>query len=270
MTISFRLGLYYWGLFMAMGIFLPYWPVWLADRGLSSFEISLLVAAGIGSRAIVNPLVTGYADRSGRRRSLIILLQGAATLAFLPFILADGFWPLLALSLVFYGLTGPVMPLTESITTKLARDHDLNYGRIRLWGSLAFIVTSVAGGAILDLWAAPSIYWMMLITAALTFVLGTQLPDVKSPAQPQRRSPVLDVLRQGRFRLFLLATACLQASHALYYAFGTLHWQRAGLGETLIGVYWAEGVAAEVLLFIWSAAVLKRLGPAGLLILAGM
>jgi PPP family 3-phenylpropionic acid transporter len=77
-------------------------------------------------------------------------------------------------------------------------------------------------------------------------------------------------LRNPVFVLFLAATGLLQASHAVYYGFATLHWRAAGLDEAVIGALWAEGVVAEILLFVASGAFVRRLGPQGLLLLAAV
>jgi len=70
--------------------------------------------------------------------------------------------------------------------------------------------------------------------------------------------------------IFVAATACIQGSHALYYSFGTLNWLRMGLGEGVIGLLWAEGVLAEVILFVYAANAIKKLGPARLIALGGL
>jgi MFS transporter, PPP family, 3-phenylpropionic acid transporter len=76
---------------------------------------------------------------------------------------------------------------------------------------------------------------------------------------------------RGRgFALFLAATAAVQASHAVYYGFATLHWQAAGYGDTLIGGLWALGVIAEILLFAAGDRVVRRAGAAWLIVIGGL
>ena len=67
----------------------------------------------------------------------------------------------------------------------------------------------------------------------------------------------------------MLAAGLIQVSHSLYYGFASLHWRAGGLGETVIGWLWAEGVIAEVLLFALATRVLGHLEPIRLLTLAG-
>jgi len=58
----------------------------------------------------------------------------------------------------------------------------------------------------------------------------------------------------------MTAATCIQASHAVYYNFGTIHWLAAGHGADIIGALWAEGVIAEILLFTFAAATVRRIG----------
>jgi PPP family 3-phenylpropionic acid transporter len=94
------------------------------------------------------------------------------------------------------------------------------------------------------------------------------LPD-RRVAKPDRALglPLRQLLRQRDYALFVLAAGLLQASHAVYYGFGSLHWRSAGLSDRLIGLLWSEGVLAEILLFAFSAGMLRRIGPLNLLLL---
>ena len=73
-----------------------------------------------------------------------------------------------------------------------------------------------------------------------------------------------------RFWIFVATASALQASHQVYYGFGSLYWRSLGFSETTIGWLWAEGVVAEILLFWQGRRLLARLGPAGLMALGGL
>ena len=68
----------------------------------------------------------------------------------------------------------------------------------------------------------------------------------------------------------LSACGLIQGSHAVYYAFGTIHWRSIGYSEDVIGALWAEGVICEVALFAFGATVIRRFGAGRLIILAGL
>src|SRR3546814_8773378 len=90
-------------------------------------------------------------------------------------------------------------------------------------------------------------------------------PDTRVAPVPLRASAILKLALHPTFGLFLGTAALLAGSHAFLYAFGSLHWRAAGIDDRMIGLLWAEGVIAEVLLFACGAKVVQRLGPARML-----
>lgn len=268
-TYAIRLAVYYTALFAVIGVHMPWWPVWLKGQGLGAEEIGIVVAAGIGAKIIGNPLAAHLADRSGGRKGLMVLLGVASLASFALFALTNTFWPVLTLSIVFMLLWAPIIPLGESLAMLCVERTGIDYGRIRLWGSASFIAAVILSGWFLEGRSEGLIYWLLLGGLAIAAVTLFWLPDQRAP--PTRGGfPVGSVLRDRRFTLFLLAAGFIQGSHGVYYAFGTLHWQAAGFGDDVIGWLWAEGVIAEILLFIVGTRLLRRLGPARLIMLGGL
>ncbi len=269
-ALRIRLGFFYAAFFTVIGIMLPFWPVWLAAKGMSAEEIGALVAIGVGAKFIGTPLAGRFADRSGERRRPMAVLAVCALFAFTLFALTDGFWSILAVTLLFFLVWPPVMPLGESLTMLAVRDGGLDYGRIRLWGSLSFIVLAVLAGRILVFEPPGVIYLMVLCGVAGTAVACALAPHLRVAPAPSARRPFFDLLANRRFVLFLAATTLIQGSHGVYYAFATLHWRAAGYADDIIGLLWAEGVVAEIVLFALGARLIGRLGPARLIALAGL
>ena len=89
-------------------------------------------------------------------------------------------------------------------------------------------------------------------------------------AAASRWQAIRRLLSDSRFWLLVVSASALQASHQVYYGFGTLYWRGLGFSDTVIGVLWAEGVVAEVVLFWYGAPIVARLGPLGLLALGGV
>ena len=110
-----RLALFYGAVFMLIGFLAPFWPVWLADHGLGPTEIGIVMACGVGVKILSNPLCTHAADRRGLRRPIMIVLAIAAFGAFSLFALTDGFWPILLVTVLFFAVWSPIMPLGESL-----------------------------------------------------------------------------------------------------------------------------------------------------------
>ncbi len=268
-ALSARLALFYLTIFAAIGIHLPYWPVWLQSRGLSPGEIGVVLSAAFLTKIVTNPLVGQAVDRYGRRRAPLMALAAAALAATALYALAEGFWSILAVTLLFGASFTALMPVGENLTMLTAHRRGLDYGRIRLWGSVSFIAASIVGGAVMARAPADAILVMVLLGVAATFAATVALPDVHTPPAAGRHAPAGRFYRHPLFLLFLGATALIQTSHMVYYGFGTLHWQAAGLSGPVIGALWAEGVIAEVVLFALGARVLARFGPARLMVVAG-
>ncbi len=265
-----RLALFYAAFFLVVGIHLPFWPVWLAARGLGPVEIGLLAAIGLSVRVLANPVIGHVADRRGERRRPMIVLAVAAVASFVLFAGADGFVVILLVSLAFYPAWSGIMPLAESLTMLTARARSLDYGRIRLWGSLTFIAGAAGAGHLLTGRSPDLVYALVLGTLVLTVAACVALPDTRAPVHEGRRLPLRAVLADRRIPVLLLAAALIQGSHAVYYAFGTLHWQAAGYDEATIGWLWAEGVIAEIILFAFGNRVVAAVGPARLVLLGGV
>jgi PPP family 3-phenylpropionic acid transporter len=269
--LAARLSLFYGTAFVTVGLMMPFWPIWLESSGLGAGEIGLVLAAGMWAKVAANPLAGWLADVMGQRKRIIVVLTALAAGFYACFLLADGFWAILAVA-ALYGLAlSPIMPLGDNLTLLTAARFKLDYGRIRLWGSITFIAATYFGGVLL-LDTDPDWIVRSILTALVAAVLATLLlPDLRpaEPAAPGHRARLSALFAGGTFPLFLICAGCLQVSHAVLYGFGTLHWRQAGIDGAVIGSLWAIGVVAEILVFAVSGRIVGRLGPVHLLVLAG-
>ncbi len=263
--IAAPFAVFYGAVFFMFGIMLPFWPVWLESRGLGPSEIGIVLALGAWMRVVTDPLITRGVDRSGRGKQAIVVFATFGVLAFAGFFVADSFWPIVLVTLVYAPIFHVLVPLGEAQTMAAVLRYKLDYGRIRLWGSATFIVGALGAGWLLSDQEigvlVPAGFAILLLVLLSTFFLREQ--NVASrDVQPGR---FLDLLRDRAFLAFAIAASAVQASHAVLYGFSAIHWGAAGLSETLIGFLWAGSVVAEILLFSVSGAVVRKCGPFGLL-----
>ena len=263
-----RYSFYYAAVFLAIGIHVPFWPAWLAHRGLDAGEISLILSVAIWVRAFANPFIAHFADRSGAHRRIVAISAAGSVGAYALLGAADGFPALFGLNLLATSLFMALIPLGENLASRSAATHGFDYGRVRLWGSIAFVAAAWIGGFAIDFAGDGAILWMLLAALTCAAVAGSRLPRPRRRGAPAIRFPALALLRSKTFLVFILAVSLLQASHAVLYLFSTLHWRSAGLPDSAIGALWAEGVAAEILLFAFSGAAAARLGPVRLMLIA--
>jgi PPP family 3-phenylpropionic acid transporter len=124
--------------FFVAGTNLAYLPVWLDWTGLGLREIAIVTAAPLFVRVVATPVIAFAADRAGDHRRFLIGLSWAVLAALLALAQARGFWAILACMLVFAIAWTTIMPLTETVAIGGVKAAGLDYGRMRLWGSLSF------------------------------------------------------------------------------------------------------------------------------------
>jgi MFS transporter, PPP family, 3-phenylpropionic acid transporter len=246
-----RLALFYAALFAALGIQLPFLPVWLAAKGLDVAAIGVVLAVPMVVRVVVIPLATHAADRYQALRAVIATAAAAAVLGYGATALAQGAVAIMAAFALASAFYTPLMPLADAYALRGLGQLDRSYGPVRLWGSAAFIAGSFAAGFLLDVIAARDLIW--LIVAAMAAMAAAALALAPLPARVDvAAQPVWSARALLRDRGFLAVAAgagLIQASHAIYYGFATLDWQAAGLGGGEIGALWALAVVAEIALF---------------------
>ncbi len=270
--LSFRLASYGAAYFFVGGIGLSYWSVWLQSRGVDGAEIGTLYMSRQFVTVAATLAVGWLAHRLARQRQLMLALIAVATGTLIALEWAWGFWPLWLLTLVWGASWHPLLSLGESVAVTVTRQRNLDYGRIRIWGSVTFIGGAVVAGLAVAGIGVPWVLHLSIIGALLLVpcILWLPIPRPEAhptSAAPPRRVAARDLLRQPAFVLFLAAVGCTQASHAVLYSFGTISWRAAGIGDGTISILWAEGIIAEIALFFFAGAVTARLGPIGLLLL---
>jgi PPP family 3-phenylpropionic acid transporter len=266
-AFAFRLALFYSALCAALGVQMPFLPVWFAAKGLDASWVGVALAIPMLVRLFAIPAATHLADRHDAVREVVIGGTVAASIGYAVLGLAPSPAALLAavaLSSFFYA---PLMPLADTYALRGLGLYERSYGPVRLWGSGAFIIGSLGGGGLLEWMAAENLIWIVVGALVLTTGAACSLAPLEDKARAAvQASAATALLRDHRFLLVLAAAALIQASHAVYYGFSALQWQAAGLDGTSIGALWALGVAAEIALFALSGRFPMKSEP---LLLAG-
>ncbi len=258
-----RIALFYVAIFLVLGVSLPYFPLWLKAQGLTPVEIGLVTSVPLFIRIAATPMIGIAADRSGAVKGVVLVGAVVALLSSLALGLVGGLWAILLLFALFQVASLALMPLAEVVAMREVRQRGLDYGRMRLWGSVAFIGANLAGGFALSGYGAGSILALIIAASLVTVLAAAALPAARGAAGTAPKPSIRSVARQLlRLDLILIVAASgfIQAAHAVYYAFSAIHWQALGLPETSFGFLWGIGVVAEVVLFAYAGQVLKRLG----------
>ena len=267
-SFSARLALFYAGLFVVVGIQLPFFPVWLKAKGLDAEAIGLVLAMPILVRVVAVPLAARLADRRGALRQVLVVSSTGAAMGYALVAWAEGFPAILASVALAAALAAPAIPLADAYALKGLALRQRAYGPVRLWGSAAFIAANFAAGFASGYIAPTGYIWLIVAASAAAAAASLALRPLRprgssEPAAPRSRRRLLAI--PGVLPV-AVGASLIQASHAVYYGFATLDWTGRGLSGTAIGALWALGVAAEIVLFALSPR-LPALTPRALLIL---
>jgi PPP family 3-phenylpropionic acid transporter len=270
LTPPIRLALFYAAAFAVSGVHQPFWPVWLKAHGQDPSAIVVLLSAGVFVRILTNPLVAHLADRRGERRRLMIWLAWGSLAAFALFAVTTDFGWLLALSILFGCLWAPIGPLGDNLALLTAYAEKLDYGRIRRWGSISFMLCTALAGWLIARRGADVVLLLVLACLLVHALVCHLLPDRRvEAAEPIGGGPARRLLRTPLFLFFVIGTSLLQASHAVYYSFFTLHLRRIGFDEGISGLLWSEGVVAEIVLFS-AGNLVRRISPTNLMLIGAV
>ncbi len=264
MSEGSQVGLFIAAFFAAGAVLGAYLPLWLADRGLDAAAIGQVLGVASLLRVAAVPGWGWVADRAGRQRAMLFAASACAAGCSAALPTAPGLGMLIMVAGAQGVAASALVPLTDALTLALAEARRLDYGRTRAWGSVSFMMATAACGSLLG-WAGSRVVpWLLATFYGAAAVLAVALPPTARAEAAGTASA-----RLGRdFRLALLASALIQGSHAAYYGFASLHWRAAGIPDGVIGLLIAEGIIAEIALFIWGRGLVERLGPAGLTAIA--
>jgi PPP family 3-phenylpropionic acid transporter len=256
------LSLYFITFYATWGIFLPFWGIWLSSHGISSEDIGLLFSIGLVLRFISSLTLLPRVSSAKSILRLLRVLVFCTLLAFSCLFFTQGYLWLAIITLIINFTIGPLMPLGDIVGIRLVKQIQLDYGKVRLLGSLSFIVGStIVGWLIVDygeqaiLWAIVSVMLLMWLLSLLN--LTPQLQDQVSVVNEQKIS-LWNLFKKRDVLLFLIIAGAIQGSHGAFYAFASIYWSGIGLSEIDIAWLWAIGVAAEVILMRFNIKFFKN------------
>jgi MFS transporter, PPP family, 3-phenylpropionic acid transporter len=266
---------YYAAIFAVAGAQLPYWPLWLAEWGLSEAEIGRFLGLAIVARIVSATCLSALADRYAVRRLTIACAALAAAALYLLHLGITSPAALLAATLAASVAMAPLMPLGEALGLRASGWHGFAYAPVRAAGSIAFLAVNVAAGAAIGWAGAAPILWIVAAGLLVTAVLGAFHPGggaaASRDADRAGKGELRRLVAAPAFLAAALAVAGGQASHSVYYVYSVLDWRAQGIAAATIGWLWALGVVTETVLMLgpgrrWVA----RLGPAGALAIGAL
>jgi PPP family 3-phenylpropionic acid transporter len=263
-----RLSVFYAATFAIGGAYMPFFPLWLKAKGLDSAWIGIVIAMPTVARITAVPVVARFAERRHAIVPAILITSAVATAGFA--LLAAVSTPLtVALMLLTTACAWtPTVPLTDAYALRGVAAHEVNYGPIRLWGSVAYVAGVLAAGLVAAAVAPVYLIWPIVAITALSAISALTLEPLPLASLPSAaRTASRGLVRQKGFIAILVAVALIQGSHAAYYGFSSIAWRAEGFSSTTISVLWSLCVVAEIALFAWSPRL--RLASASMIVLGG-
>jgi MFS transporter, PPP family, 3-phenylpropionic acid transporter len=245
-----RLSSFYFTYYMFVGAFVPYWSLYLKSVAFSAVEIGILLSLFQISR-IFSPSFWGWlADRTNRRVLWIKLTALFGLLGYIGVFFGTSFIWLFFVMAALSIFTSSTLPLAEAVTMAHIEPANQPYGRIRVWGSIGFIVAVLGLGVLLDYAPIASLLWCLLLIQASLFLLSFKIPEPHVPSHHTDHLPVMNIVMRPEVMALLIGSFLMVGAHSVYYSFYSIFLEARGYSKTMIGLLWAIGVICEIMIFM--------------------
>lgn len=246
-----RLAGFYFFYFAYIGTFAPFFSLYLKTAGMSAVEIGILMSLPQLTRIVAPHLWGWLADRSSGRLRVARMTGLAGTLAWLGTFAGTGFALLFLVLLAMTFFWSAALPLLEATTLSHLGEETSRYGRIRVWGSVGFIVAVVAVGHALDRLPSSIVLWIVLALMIGMLASCWAVPEAKMVPHEADDKPIAVIVRKPEVIALIVACALMAAAHGPYYTFYSIHLVNHGYSKGVTGWLWAFGVICEIGIFVW-------------------
>ena len=253
-----RLSGYYFFYFAFIGAFSPYFGLYLQSLNFSAWDIGLLMSQ-MQLMRLFGPNLWGWlADHFGRRMAIIRFAAITSLLGFSTFFWLEKLPGMLLAMAVLAFFWSAALPLVETLTFDHLRDERGRYSRVRLWGSIGFIVAVMLTGAVLDIAPPVGVLWVCWGILLGILALALIVPEAPLVAHPRDGQPIGEILGQPRVKALMAACFAMSAAHGAFYVFYSIHLAAHGYSKTEVGALWSLGVLAEIAVFMLMARLSLR------------
>ena len=255
-----RIAGFYFFYYAFIGMFSPYWSLYLQSIHFNAIEISILLSIQPVMRMLAPGLWGWLADRTGKR---LLVVQIAATLSalfYLGVFITTSFWGMFLVLMLMAFFWSASMPLVEATTLTYLGKNTAHYGRIRSWGSIGFILAVVGLGFAFDYIAIAWLLWAGLVCEVGILIFSRQIPKTEVLAHHTDSQPIRQIVLQPRVLALFGACFLMAVAHGPYYTFFSIYLVEHGYAKSVVGGLWALGVICEIGVFFIMPALVRRFG----------
>lgn len=255
-----RLAGFYFFYYAFVGMFAPYWSLYLQSIHFDAIEIAILMSVQPVMRMIAPNLWGWLADHTGKRREVVVAAASLSALFYLGVFFTTSFWGLfLVLALMSFFWSASI-PLVEATTFSWLGKNTAHYGRIRSWGSIGFIVSVVGLGYAFDYIAIAWLLWAGVVCELGILLFARQIPPTEVLAHHTDSQSIRNIVLQPRVLALFGACFLMSAAHGPYYTFFSIYLVEHGYAKSAVGGLWALGVICEIGVFFLMPWLARRYG----------
>ena len=266
--------------FLVTGTFLPFWMVYLTSvKNLSVLEASSIFSMLYIARVISGIFLSPYLIKKYNIDITLKLSVGIGLILAVSYGFTNEKIVLGLITFLFGMIYFMVSPLVEGLASLFLREENIDYGKARTYGSLGFTVIGIIIGGILGYVGNEALYYILIFLVAL-YLVFMFLPQPKlvknlsfeEPNTKKEKESLYSWVLKDRNAILLIITVFLyQLSHTAYNNYNALYLESMNISaKWLSGVILNVSVIAEIIFFIFSKRLVKRIKPKNLMIFAGV
>ncbi len=261
-----RLSGFYFFYFGFVGAISPFWGLYLQSLAFNAFQIGVLMSL-LQVMRIFAPNIWGHiADRTGRRTAIVQIAAFGSVVVFAGVFFGSSFWWIFAVMAALSFFWSASLPLVEAMTLSYLGDRIDGYGRIRLWGSIGFIVMVVGLGYAFDTVSISWLPWAVMAVMLGIAAFARVIPEAEVLPHASDLIPVWDVLKRPEVASLLAACLLMAVTHGPYYTFYSIYLVDHGYDKSTVGWLWALGVLCEIGIFLIIPRIFARVTPRRLIL----
>lgn len=274
-----RTSIFYATLFTSGAVSNPFLPIWLSERGIGTGEIGVINAAPIFAMIVINMIVGRLADRASDWRTVIVIGSIIAAIPPIFLLFRDDYVSILIIWTLLIVPFQAIAPVVDAAAYRMTRRTGMDFGAIRVWGTIGFVAVTLVAGVVLDRMGAGAFVPLLIAVSLLRALVSLGLPLFRSPDEYSRPMHPIDApinpliaIRLGQlwrpwFLMTLIGAALLHGSHMMQMGFGALIWAEEGIPGWVIGILWAVAPTAEILAMVYFERITKCFAARHLILL---
>lgn len=253
-----RLSFIYFCYFAVVGSLSPYWSLYLLSLGFSIKEIGFIVALPLVTK-LISPYIWGWlADKSQKPIAIMIVGALGTCVFFSSLIYFKAYWPIVIFVFLYSFFWNAILPQFEVVTLQYLGDHPHFYSRVRVWGSIGFIVLVLSLGVLFDHFSLNLLPLIVLVFMLMIFLNILCLPKASHSNHTESSKIFWLTFKNSKIYLFFIILFLLQFSHGVYYAFFSIYLDDLSYSKSAIAFFWMVGVLAEIIAFVKMPSLFKR------------